>query len=408
MFKNSGLSMDQAPPIVVVLRFFLTGSIFGIAASFMLFFYGANIANYSSPQAIALTHTLTLGVMASFMFGALYQMLPVVCGVAIKNPDITALRVNHALIFGTILLIISFFTTATTLYIIAALLLTYAIFTTTFIMAKELRKIEHSSSSRGILLSLVALILVASIGVLLLSIRGGLNLNIDYMAIKNAHFSFGLFGWVALLIISISFQVIEMFYVTPPYNKIYAKYMPVVIIILLFVNLFSAIFIPSIITTVGCIIIILVALHAGLTLLKLKQKKRAITDATILFWTFGMSSYILFATIYTINLFIPMPTTLIAALFASFALSTIFAMSYKIVPFLVWFHLNAKGYFEAPMMHEIAHPKYARVNLYLFIASFASLILASFIAIFWQIGSLFLAISFFMLFSMLYLSLIHI
>ena len=402
MFENSGLSMDQAPPIVVVLRFFLTGSIFGIVAGFMLFFYGANIANFSSPQALALTHSLTLGVMASFMFGALYQMLPVLCGVAIKKPDIAALRVNYALIFGTIFLIISFFTPTTALYLFAALLLGYAIFTTAYVMIKELINISHSSSSRGMLLSLISLIFVGLLGILLLSIRDGLDLSIDYLAIKNAHFSFGLFGWIALLIISISFQVIEMFYVTPPYNKIYAKYMPVLIISLLFINLFSAIFMPSMLSIVEYIVILLVALHASLTLLKLKQKKRAVTDATVLFWTFGMSSYILFSIAVILNLLVSIPAALIVTLFASFTLSAVFAMSYKIVPFLVWFHLNAKGYFEAPMMHEIAHPKYARVNLYFFISSIASLLLANYVAIFWQIGSIFLTISFSMLFTMLY------
>jgi len=402
MFENSGLSMDQAPPIVVVLRFFLTGSIFGIIASIMLFFYGEGISSISSPWALALTHTLTLGVMASFMFGALYQMLPVLCGVAIKNPELIALRVNYALIFGTIFLLISFFNSSTLLYTIAGLSLAYAIFKTSYVMIKELKSISHSSSSRGMLLSLVSLLFVALLGLLLLSMRSGFNINIDYLIVKITHFSFGLFGWIALLIISVSFQVIEMFYVTPQYNKKYTKYLPLIITTLLFINLLAALFAPSMLNITQYIIIILVAFHAGLTLLKLKQKKRAVTDATILFWVLGMSSYILFALFYTLSLFMNIPTTLIATLFAYFALSIVFAMSYKIVPFLVWFHLNAKGYFEAPMMHEIAHPKYARLNLYFFLASFLSILLANFLSIFWQIGSIFLLVTFFMLFSMLY------
>jgi len=402
MFENSGLSMDQAPPIVVVLRFFLTGTIFGIVASVMLFFYGETITDFSSAQALALTHTLTLGVMASFMFGALYQMLPVLCGVAIKKPELLALRVNYALILGTIFLIISFFILNTTLYIIAAFSLAYALFTTAYVMIKKLKTISHSSSSRGMLLSLISLVFVAILGLLLLSLRGGFNINIDYLALKSAHFSFGLFGWIALLIISVSFQVIEMFYVTPPYNKKYAKYMPQVIISLLFINLIAAIFAPFLLNIIEYIVIVLVALHASLTLIKLKQKKRAVTDATILFWTLGMSSYILFAIAYTLNLFITIPTTLIAILFAYFALSIVFAMSYKIVPFLVWFHLNAKGYFEAPMMHEVAHPKYARINLYLFIISFATLLIANYLPFLWQIASFILFIAFFMLFLMIH------
>jgi uncharacterized membrane protein YesL len=79
-----------------------------------------------------------------------------------------------------------------------------------------------------------------------------------------------------------------------------------------------------------------------------------------------------------------------------------YAMTYKIVPFLVWFHLNAKGYFEAPMMHEVVHPKYARLNLYLFLTSFILLLIAPFVSIMWKIGSIAFIISFFMLFLAIY------
>ena len=86
MFQNSGLSLDQAPPISVVFRFFLAGSLWGIAAGIWLFFAGAPALEPSTPEALILTHMLTLGVMLSFMLGALFQMLPVLAGVALHDP----------------------------------------------------------------------------------------------------------------------------------------------------------------------------------------------------------------------------------------------------------------------------------------------------------------------------------
>ena len=44
-------------------------------------------------------------------------------------------------------------------------------------------------------------------------------------------------------------------------------------------------------------------------------------------------------------------------------------MFYKIVPFLTWFHLNSQGYFTAPMMHEVIHPKTAMKHLYIHITT---------------------------------------
>jgi uncharacterized membrane protein YesL len=66
--------------------------------------------------------------------------------------------------------------------------------------------------------------------------------------------------------------------------------------------------------------------------------------------------------------------------FASFALSIVFAMFYKIVPFLTWFHLNSQGYFTAPMMHEVIHPKTAMRHLYIHLATLVTFMLSPFIS----------------------------
>jgi len=400
MFNSSGLSMEQAPPIKVILRFFLTGSIFGIVAGFILFFSGNSLNNFTDPSTLATVHILALGVMVSFMFGALFQMLPVICGVFIKESENLSLRVNYALIFGTVFLIISFFNSM--LYTLSALLLLYAVFATSYVMLKELKNIKHSNSSRGMMIALVGLLFVVIFGLTLLAIRAGFNINIDYFTLKTLHFNFALFGWITMLIISVSFQVVEMFYVTPPYPKVVVKYLPIVISILLVLNIFAVLFKLTNTQIIGYIIVLLITIYASLTLIRLKQKKRAITDATVIFWALGMGSLILFAVMIFVNIFIELPVSLLGVLFSYFALSIIYAMSYKIVPFLVWFHLNAKGYFEAPMMHEIVHPKYARLNLYIFLISFILFLIAPFISIIWKIGSIVFIVSFFMLFLAIY------
>ena len=401
MFNNSGLSMEQAPPIKVVLRFFLTGSVFGIIAGIMLFFSN-DINNIYSAQTLIITHTLTLGVMASFMFGALFQMLPVLAGVHIKAPVKLSMRINYALIFGTLFLLLAFYNGAVINYIFAMALLGFALFATSYIMVRQLLKIKHSASSKGMLLSLLTLSLVAIFGIIMLLERLGIPIGLNYLHLKEIHFSFGVFGWIAMLIISVSFQVIEMFYVTPPYPKIYAKYMPLALFLLLLLNILSAFFAPKLMHFIQTAAVLAVAVHAVLTLMRLKQKKRAVTDATILFWALAMVSYLLFTATCIANLFITVPPLLTASFFALFALGTVFAMVYKIVPFLVWFHLNAQGYFDAPMMHEIASAKYARINLYLFSSLLILVIFTSFSKFFCQLVSIILIISFFMLFYMMY------
>ena len=396
MFNNSGLSLNQAPPIKVVLRFFITASIFGVVAGIFIATFGKNIENFASSEALIVTHILTLGVMASFMLGALFQMLPVLCGVAIKAPVDISLRINYSLIVGTIFLLLAFYNDSLINYTFAALFLSISLISSTYIMLKDLLKIEHSVSSKGMTIALFSLLFLTTLGLALLYIRSGHYLSIEYLKLKELHFSFGLFGWISLLIISVSFQVIEMFYVTKPYNKVYAKYAPIAIFALLVLSFFSKIFLY--------IAILIIATHMVLTIINLKNKKRPINDATIYFWYLGLSNFLIFTLALFLSIFIELPTILIAAFFSFFALSIVFAMVYKIVPFLSWFHLNAQGYFDAPMMHEFISPKYAKVNFYLFILSEVLLLISIKFSLFYSFAGVLISAVFLMLFSAIYSS----
>jgi len=44
-------------------------------------------------------------------------------------------------------------------------------------------------------------------------------------------------------------------------------------------------------------------------------------------------------------------------------------MMYKIIPFLVWFHLNGMGYMSIPTMNEMINKNLSRLQFILFIAS---------------------------------------
>ena len=66
MYK--GISLDQAPPEDIPLRFFLTAPVFGILAGLLIVYEGNNIfiSNWTQ-EAIALTHLFTLGWLAMIM-----------------------------------------------------------------------------------------------------------------------------------------------------------------------------------------------------------------------------------------------------------------------------------------------------------------------------------------------------
>ena len=368
MFNNSGLSLDQAPPISVVLRFFLVGSLFGVAGGIWLLYMGAKATDGYSPAGLVTTHIFTLGVMLSFMLGALFQMLPVLAGVSFKEPVTMAIRTQYPIVAGSITLLFGLYLNSELAYLVAGILLSIGIIPTTFMMLSRLIMLKsHSPSSRGMGFAIYGLIFTISLGLVMLAIRSGWSADY-YGGVKSAHIAFGLIGWIALLIISVSFQVIEMFYVTDKFPQKIADYTPLSI-----AGIATLLFIIAVnsnipIAILNILLYIITAIYAIYAISRVVGRKRAVSDATIRFWLIGLISLLLFSIVATINeigLFTQLTLNLMKILFPLFAISIVFGMSYKIVPFLTWFHLNAQGYFKAPMMHEVISPKYATTHLYI-------------------------------------------
>ncbi|SFV59436.1 hypothetical protein MNB_SV-3-1472 [hydrothermal vent metagenome] len=385
MFSQNGLSLDQAPPISVVFRFFFSGAFFGLLAGILILVFQNAIFDVYSTKALIFTHTLTLGVMLSFMFAALFQMLPVIAGVTLTSPIKKANWVQYPFILGIFSLLFAFYFAHPWLFLAASFLLGTSLLSIALIMLKNLWALpSHSSSSKGMLAALFSLGIVIILALYLTGTLGGLLEGVYYTQIKTAHYSFGLFGWIALLIISISFQVIEMFYVTPSYPKLVSQYLPLTLLTLLVITTIIGLFFPNIWIVSNILLALLLISYALLTLKRLTQRKRPLADATVWFWRIGLSALVLSMLTMTATLFTEISTVknLSYIFFVSFALSIVFAMFYKIVPFLTWFHLNSQGYFTAPMMHEVIHPKTAMKHLYIHLATIITFVLSLFTHIF--------------------------
>ncbi len=380
MYNNAGLSLEQAPPLSVVLRFFITASVFGIGVGLLLLIFGANVFDASTKEARIITHLLALGVMASFMLGALFQMLPVIAGVVLKAPTKKAMFVHVAFTLGVIMISVAFWTSNPLFFALAALFLGGSLLHATAIMIVNLLKLpSHSSSSKGMLFALGAFMITILLGLYLLLVLGGYHDGAWYASVKQAHYAFGLFGWVSTLIIAISFQVIEMFFVTPKYPEWIQKYLIMIISILLLISPFAQ----------PIMIALPLILYAGYTLHRLSQRKRPTSDASVWFWRFGMGLLILSMLLYIADM-----GALTYITFIFFATSIVFAMVYKIVPFLVWFHLSNQGYMSAPLMFDIIPPKRVKWHFYLHVGTLIMWALSSYHDGFVTIASLLVILSF--------------
>src|ERR1019366_10526318 len=95
------LSFEQAPPISVPYRFFLTAPLFGSVAGLILAWLGpAALESRWSPGALAMTHLIVVDFMLQAMCGSLLQFVAVVAGANIWRPRLVATLVHPLITAG--------------------------------------------------------------------------------------------------------------------------------------------------------------------------------------------------------------------------------------------------------------------------------------------------------------------
>lgn len=368
MFKG-GLSLEQAPPIWVVLRFFLSVPVFGLLLSTLMIGAPAEVLTAGHPFSLAAIHLMLLGVITMSMLGALFQMQSVLGGRPVPSPMGNALIIHTFLVIGILSLAGAFMFAFAPLFVIAAVMLGAAIiYAANLILPLLFGGITHDTL-RGMRLALISLAVTAILGIVMATSYANGSFSPAHDAIRASHYSLGLIGWIGTLIIAVAFQVVEMFYVTTPYSlwckrngfRIIAASLTLKIL-----WLFLAL--PYVWVFDGVLAALLTG-FAVTTVRRLSERKRRVSDVSIWFWGSGIA--LLITAIVTHIGYLWSGSMMIesAALiaFSLFALSIILGMMGKIVPFLVWFHLNSQGFMDAPIMSNIIRADRQKATFWLFI-----------------------------------------
>jgi hypothetical protein len=375
---NQGLSLDQAPPISVPFRFFLSAPIFGVLMAFVFFFVPFNeVSNQYSHFTIGLVHLFTLGILSMIIFGAMQQMMPVLAGAVIKKPKLFANVVHSSLFIGTLFLSFSFILEIKMLLHIAVAFLAIA-FLTFFIMSiKLLFKVKYLTTTvKAMRLFSLAGIITLFLGLYLAFSHITLEFNEHYYSFLFLHILFGLFGFALLLIMGVSFQVIPMFYVAPDFPKFIQNKLPLILFALLFISGIFFFFDINILI-LKIIFSSLIISFSFYGLKSLNNRKRPVFDATLWYWKFSLISLAISLILWLFGL---TPNYILAIIFAfGFLYSLLQGMVYKIIPFLSWFHLSSKGYFKLPTIREFIDEKYIKIHFFLHISSMILFILSYFI-----------------------------
>ncbi|MBT3048200.1 MAG: hypothetical protein AB2594_06065 [Candidatus Thiodiazotropha sp.] len=337
--KTTGLSLEQAPPITIPFKFFLTASLFVLAVGLVLA-VGADKVFLTrwSPLALGITHLVTLGFLAQVMTGAMIQLLPVLAGSPIPAVVTTSRIIHLMLLGGTLLLVLGFFhgdppliKTGATLSV-GAIALFLAAVTVSLIRSGRL---HDNAVSFG--MGWLAIIPTLAIGIyMVLGLDGRVAIG-DVSRLVAVHLSWGLLGWVGTVLFSTVFQLLPIFYITeelsPGSRDLY------VALVMLLLLLYSLGYLLNIeILEISLAVIPGVFLFLSYRLFRsIRSRRRKIVDVTLLFLWSGLA-FLLSAALAWIH----GENELLVAVFllAGVCITMPIGIIYKVIPFLCWFHLQ--------------------------------------------------------------------
>jgi len=376
----NGLSIDQAPPISGPLRFFITAPLFGILAGILLLFSdSASLMSRYSIDAIVIAHLITIGVFGFIMLGALTQMLPVLASANIPKVKLVS-SISHILILlGLLLMAFGLKTSASLALFFAALLLGGGFLLIILSMLYAIRGVEHFTASvKGMLVSLIFAFMIVVMGVYLLYGYSVNDITEFHYIVANIHSVWAVFGFAGVLIIGVAFQVLPMFYVAPRFKKFCKKRVVLLISIGLLIWMVLSLYAEGYALYAKLWIATFFWAFATTVWLKFNKRKRPISDVTVWYWRAAsifltLGSFLWIFDEFFKHQYIVMVGILIGG---GFIFSIMLGMLYKIVPFLVWFHLNAEGYMTIPTMNEMIDKNLSRVQFVLFIGALIGFVFA--------------------------------
>ena len=353
------LSFEQAPPISVPYRFFLTAPLFGAVAGLVLAWLGpAALESRWSPGALAMTHLIVVDFMLQAMCGALLQFVAVVAGANIWRPRLVAAIVHPLITAGAVFLATAFLLGQQFLFLLAALVFATALGLFLTVMAMALLRTPARGVSIYVLrLAVLGLLVTVVLGVTLASTLGlqqSLQSVWSLLTLINVHVAWGLGGWALMLVIGVSYLVVPMFQLTPAYPVWLTRFVPAGLLLVL--CLWSLQLLPdtgeaqawqSGVALAG---MLLAGLFAVATLWLQSRRRRRQADVTFVFWRGAMLALLVLAASWLLFEALPQfgshpraPLWLGVLALPGVFLSVIMGMLYKIMPFLNWLHLQQQG-----------------------------------------------------------------
>lgn len=391
--ETSSIASAYSPPFKIVAKYFLAAIASFVILNFLLIIsYQIIGGHHFQPRILAITHVATLGWISMIIFGALFQLVPVVLEVKLFSEKLAEIQF-WIYIVGVVALVYGFWVFETgTLFLISAILLNLAMFIFAFNIVVTLKKVTKWNLTGLYLAAAIFHLVVTAIAGLLLAINlAHPYIKLDHLQYLNLHAHIAFIGWVSMVVMGVTYKLIPMFTLSHGFSLTNGKWAFWLINIGLLgistvmhykdTTIFFYIFSGMI--TVG-IIFFLLQVH-----IIFKKRIRKKFDTGI---QFSFTAYLMLGITTVLGTFMAFGNTssiinltLVYGYLIVFGYLSmlIVGQMYKIVPFLVWYHKYSSkvGLEKVPLLKEMFNEKYAEYGFYLMITAVigtvASLLLKS-------------------------------
>lgn len=383
MMQSSSIASSYSPPFRIVAKYFISAIVSFVVMNLMLTInYNDINGHHFQPKILSITHIATLGFITMIIFGAMFQLVPVVLEVKLFSTLLAEIQF-WIYLAGVMGLVYKFWYFGSELsFTLPAILLNAAMFIFAFNIIASMIKVKNWNITGTFLAAAIFWLIVTAIAGILLTV------NLDHPYIKINHLQYlklhanvAFIGWVTMVIMGVSFKLIPMFTLSHGYELTLARWAFALINFgLLGINwimhyadtgIYNLIF--GIAITIGLILY----LFQILIIIKRRIRKKldvGLKFSAVSFVMLGISTLLGFSFLffdyenYT-NL------TLIYGfmIIVSYISTLIVGQMYKIVPFLVWYHKYSSkvGIEKVPMLKDMFNEKLADYNLYLMLTGIA-------------------------------------
>ena len=378
----NGLKTNNAPNSSVVVPHFIFGAISFFLLAVMLFLSSSNLLEvYFNNKLVAITHMGVLGWATMIIFGALYQLIPVVFETALFSEKLAKFTFWIS-VFSVCFLCYSFWVASYTIllpYASLCMFFSLLLFVVNVLLSHQKSAIKNWSS-RLVVAAIIWLLITEILGTLV-----ALNFKFNFFNETHIHYlkihaTIGLVGWFLLLIIGVGSTLIPMFLISHELNKnkLKASFYFINIGLLLFIlngffiNVSSLIYINWLLIAFGVLFFVSFIYDSFKKRMRKKldvgMQYSMIAIASILL-PIVISSVLILRFNFQFELLSRITIFYGFSILFGFITTLILGQTYKTLPFIIWLDRYKKlvGKTKTPLPRELYSNRIASIQFYLYL-----------------------------------------